>query len=107
MLLSTHLASPQRGSPKNRPLHLQSFELKYVDPHGFDTYLKEYFISGKVKFVEVLDYYVVMQNIEVGYVLNIVGVCQGLKQDYVYIGDCWIESVKGDLGKGGLPLTIY
>ena len=43
----------------------------------------------------------IMQSVEVGYVLNIVGECygfSGLSMDYIFIGDCWAESVLGDLG---------
>lgn len=39
-----------------------------------------------------------MQKIEEGFVLNVVGECYGLLEGFIYIGDCWIESIVGDLG---------
>jgi hypothetical protein len=58
-----------------------------------------YFITGLVKFTP--QNFGIMQNIEEGYVLNIVGECRGLFKGFVIIRDCWVESVIGDLvGKG-------
>ena len=66
---------------------------------GYEAYRKTHFMSGNVKFTDLLDFNVAMQNIEVGYVLNVVGECRGLKGGIVSIHDCWVESIKGDLGK--------
>jgi len=79
----------------------------HVDQHGDPTFLNEYFVSGHIKFIELRDFFVVMQNIKAGYVLNIVGDCRGLNQGFVYISDCWVESVIGDLGKGGPGVEFY
>ena len=79
----------------------------YVDQHGDPVFLNDYFISGHIKFVEVQDFFIVMQNVKEGYVLNITGDCQGLIQGFVYISDCWLESVVGDLGKGGSGVEFY
>jgi hypothetical protein len=61
---------------------------------------KQYFITDNVKFV--LRSASKMQNIEPGYVLNLVGKCRGLayaSRDVVYINDCWAEGVNCDLGE--------
>jgi len=79
----------------------------YWDRHGKATFLKVYFTSGHVKFKEVQDFFVVMQNINVGYVLNIVGECRGMELGFITISDCWVESIVGDLGKGGQGVDFY
>jgi len=64
------------------------------------------FISGSVKFELRREDYGIMQNIEEGYVLNIVGECRGLisggydREPYIFVNDYWVESVIGDLGTG-------
>ena len=72
------------------------------DGMALDVIFKTHFIIGFVKFRLRGEYYGIMQNIEEGYVLNIVGECQGLFQSgFIIIDDCWVESVIGDLvGKG-------
>ncbi len=62
-------------------------------------YVKLYFTNGLVKFKP--QDFGIMQNIEEGYVLNVVGECIGLNQGFIYIEDCWVESVVGDIGTGG------
>jgi hypothetical protein len=67
---------------------------------------KTHFISGSVKFYLSGEDYGIMQNIEEGYVLNVVGECVGLtaspydKTPFILFHDCWVESVVGDLGTG-------
>jgi len=58
-------------------------------------YFKDYFISGPVRFY--LKDYNVMQSIEEGYILNVVGECQGLDNEKLKINDCWVESIIGEL----------
>ncbi|UCE97990.1 MAG: hypothetical protein JSV74_01295 [Dehalococcoidia bacterium] len=60
---------------------------------------KRYFISGNGKFY--LRSTSLMQNVEPGFVLNLVGFCQGfsdISRELIVINDCWVESVVGDLG---------
>ena len=70
---------------------------------------KTFFISGSVKFRLQGEDYGIMQNIEEGYVLNIVGECRGLisgaydKKPLILVYDCWVGSVVGDLGTGEMP----
>jgi hypothetical protein len=71
--------------------------ISYFD-FGYEAFRKTHFMSGSVIFTDLLDFEVAMQNIEVGFVLNIVGECRGLKDGSVSISDSWVESVKGDLG---------
>jgi len=65
---------------------------------------KTYFVSGSIKFRLRGEDYAIMQSIEEGYVLNIVGNCRGLvpggygEEPVVLVTDCWIESVVGNLG---------
>ena len=66
-----------------------------------EEYVKLYFTAGFIKFrLRGVDFGI-MQNIEEGYVLNIVGECRGLYKGFVIIDDCWVESVIGDIGTGG------
>ena len=63
-------------------------------------FAKLYFTAGFVKFRLRGEDFGIMQNIEEGYVLNIVGECRGLQKEFIAIEDCWVESVIGDLGTG-------
>ncbi len=82
---------------------------------GSSSTLNLYFMNGLVRFK--LRDLRIMQNIEAGYVLNIVGECMGLQKVYamakeyvIYVGieDCWVESVIGDIGSGGeLDMDVY
>ena len=64
---------------------------------------KTYFFSGSVKFRLWGEDYAIMQSIEEGYVLNIVGDCRGLvsggygEEPLVLVTDCWVERVIGDI----------
>lgn len=55
----------------------------------------EYFLSLGCKFT--LKDFELMQNVQVGYILNLVGNCDGLFDGLIVINDCWAESVFGDL----------
>jgi hypothetical protein len=60
---------------------------------------KLYFISGNTKFY--LRSTTLMQNVEPGFVLNLVGECQGFldsSREYITVDDCWVESVVGEIG---------
>lgn len=65
---------------------------------GDYSYVKLYFINGAMKFKLRENYFGIMQNIEEGYILNIIGECEGLREGFIIIDDCWVESVVGDLG---------
>ena len=39
-----------------------------------------------------------MQNVQVGYIQNLVGNCDGLSAGLIMIVDCYVESIFGDLG---------
>ncbi len=41
----------------------------------------------------------VLQQIEEGYVLNIIGKCKGKLDGNIYISNSWVESVVGDIGE--------
>jgi len=62
------------------------------------VYVKLHFTAGDVKFKLREEYFGIMQNIEEGYVLNIIGKCEGLREGVIVVDDCWVESVVGDLG---------
>ena len=62
-------------------------------------FVKDFFVSGSVKFGLRDDG--IMQNIEERFVLNVVGECYGLLEGFVYIEDCWVESIVGSLGTSG------
>lgn len=64
-----------------------------------EIFVKTFFVIGSVKFG--LRDSVIMQNIEERFVLNVVGECRGLLEGFVYIEDCWVESIVGDLGTSG------
>jgi hypothetical protein len=79
----------------------------YVQTHGELVYLQDWFTSGNVMFIDLQDYLVAMQHIKVGYILNIVGTCEGLEGGYVTVDNCWVQSVQGDLGIGSPPVQLY
>ena len=59
----------------------------------------DYFSAGMVRF-ELLDSRGAQQHVQAGYILNLDGICQGLVGSLVRVSDCWVGSVKGDLGIG-------
>jgi hypothetical protein len=59
----------------------------------------DYFSAGIVRF-ELMDARGVQQRVQVGYILILDGICQGLVGDMVRVGDCWVGSIQGDLGIG-------
>jgi len=102
-LYEDYMTDPAAADDKYKRERLCFYEVeveKVVDRiYSGDRYVKEYFINGNVKFV--LRSASMMQNVKPGYVLNIVGECQGLQgmpREIVAIYDCWVESVIGDLG---------
>ena len=104
---------------KGERLLFNEVEVEEVDSHlvhvggGEEVRLKYFFIIGFVQFY--LRDFDIMQNIEVGYVLNIVGECRGLVsglwwysdgEPLLLVNDCWVESVIGDITTGG-EIDIY
>ena len=78
-------------------------EVEEVD----DSNTKRFFMAGNVKFF--LRSTSMMQNVEPGFVLNLIGECKGLvgaSREIVTVNDCWVESVVGDLGIDE-PANIY
>jgi hypothetical protein len=67
----------------------------YADMEFEMRYQKDYFISGSVRFY--LKDYLLMQSIEEGYILNIVGKCDGYRYGEIRIIDCWVGGVEGEL----------
>jgi hypothetical protein len=72
------------------------FGRDYTDNHGLITYVQEYFMIGATKFK--LRDFGIMQNLEEGFILNVVGEVRSYLKGFVYIEDCWVESIVGDLG---------
>jgi len=66
----------------------------------------DYFRADMVRF-ELLDAKGVQQRVQTGYILNLDGICQGLVGSLVRVSDCWVGSVKGDLGIGLPPVFQY
>ena len=56
-----------------------------------------YITAGSVIFR--LSDYDILQKIEEGYVLNIIGKCKGKLGGSIYISNSWVESVVGDIGE--------
>jgi hypothetical protein len=67
-----------------------------IEPFDFPENI--YIMAGSVIFR--LRDYDVLQKIEEGYVLNIVGKCKGKLDGNIYISNSWVESVVGDIGEG-------
>jgi hypothetical protein len=59
----------------------------------------DYFRAGGVRF-ELMDFNGIQQSIQAGYVLNVDGLCTGLRGELVDINECVVESIKGDLATG-------
>jgi len=66
------------------------------DIYGYTYLYVDYFLSGGCKFT--LKDFELMQNVQVGYILNLVGNCNGLSAGLIMIADCYVESIFGDLG---------
>ena len=108
-LYAEYMADKAAADAKYKGERLLFHEVEVEQVDGYFEYIglgewvfeKISFISGPVKFELRGEYYGTMQNIEEGYVLNIVGEgwgLQGRSRDIVAIYNCWVESVIGDLG---------
>jgi hypothetical protein len=71
----------------------------WSDRPGSISATVDYFRSGGIRF-ELLDYRGAQQRVQVGFVLKLDGICQGLVGDLVEIRDCSAESIVGDIGVG-------
>lgn len=86
---------------KGKKLLFSEVEIEKVITWGiepFDFPENIYIMAGSVIFR--LRDYDVLQKIEEGYVLNIIGKCKGKLGGNIYISNSWVESVVGDIGKG-------
>jgi hypothetical protein len=72
----------------------------YGQPCGPGVHIKEYFISGSAKFY--LTDINLLQSVESGYILNVIGDYRGFSEDFILIENCWVESVVGNLSTGFL-----
>jgi len=72
---------------------------------GGKTMFTMYFTSGSIRFK--LKDFNLMQSVEKGYILNIVGQCQGLNQGFVIIDDCWVQSIVGELNTTSAYVGAY
>jgi hypothetical protein len=61
-------------------------------------FFKSSFTSDNVTFS--LQDLSIMQNVEVGFIVDVVGWCRGQSRDGICITDCWIRGVSDDLGTG-------
>jgi hypothetical protein len=77
-------------------------ETLQIDRHGDITVFKEYFTFEGIRFYP--NDLAKMQQVEVGYVLNVVGNCRGVHMGYVIIDNSWLEGVGVDLGGGSMPV---
>jgi len=71
------------------------FNYQDRQPGGSDYTM--HFISGNIKYQ--LRDFSLMQSIKKDYILNIVGICQGIQGGYVVVDDCWVQSVYGELSQ--------
>jgi hypothetical protein len=71
----------------------------YQSGGAINTPMVDYFRAGMVRF-ELLDYRGAQQRVQTGFILNLDGICLGLQGGLVNISECWVGSVKGDLGLG-------
>jgi hypothetical protein len=105
-LFSEYMTDETSADAKYKGERLLFYEVEVEQVLGEDVcidigrgewvYEKFFFISGSVQFG--LRDFGIMQNMEEGFVLNVVGVCYGLLEGFVFIEDCWVESIVGDLG---------
>jgi hypothetical protein len=58
--------------------------------------LKSSFISDNIKFQ--LSDLTIMQNVEVGYILEVVGWVRGKSREGICVTGCWVRGVSDDLG---------
>ena len=90
---------------KNRRIFLPSVEVTgvtryYTVSSGETQSFASSFTSGNIKFKLSNPY--IMQSIEEGYILDIVGECRGMTGDCLFIVDCWAGSIVGELGVGDI-----
>jgi hypothetical protein len=67
---------------------------------GAQVFVKLYFTSGSVRFT--LRDFELMQSVQEGYILHLVGECDGFRDGQVIISDCWVQSVSGELSSAPL-----
>ena len=79
-------------------------ETLQIDRHGEITVFKEYFTFEGIRFYPNALAFAAMQQVEVGFVLNVVGDCRGVHMGAVIIDNSWLEGVGVDLGGGSLPI---
>jgi hypothetical protein len=90
---------------KGRRLVFSSVEIEevhsiyYQSGGAIATPMVDYLRAGTVRF-ELLDYRGAQQRVQPGFVLSLDGVCLGLQGSLIAISDCWVGSIKGDLGLG-------
>jgi hypothetical protein len=70
---------------------------------GIYVQFKNSFTSDNIKFI--LRDISIMQNVEVGYILDVVGWVRGQSKDGILVTDCWVKGVSHDLGIG-TPVSI-
>jgi hypothetical protein len=90
---------------KNKRIFLPSVEVTNVTRYytlssGEIRSFASSFSSGNIKFKLTNPY--IMQSVQEGYIVDIVGECRGLTGDCLFIVDCWAGSVVGELGVGDI-----
>ena len=88
---------------------VQELDMAYFAPttSGGRTYYVMHFFSGNVKYRLKDEDFDLMQSVQQGYILNIVGICQGIQDGCVVVDECWIQSVFGELSSNLSPYVGY
>lgn len=103
-LYEDYVNDPIAADDEYKGKRLCFMEVKVENVFDFGTSVKQFFITGNVKFV--LRSSSKMQNVVPGNVLNLVGECKGLEntpREVVTFKDCWVEGVNCDLGGDEVP----
>jgi len=70
-------------------------------------FIVDYFTCGNISF-QLLDFRGAQQNIQVGYILDLQGFCRGPQTNgYIFINDCWYQSIEGNIGTEPIGIGGY
>lgn len=98
-----YITDPIAADDKYKGERFCFYEVEVEEVFDYGTSGKKFFVTNNVKFV--LRSASKMQNVEPGFILNLVGECRGIEnmpivtREVIAVKDCWSEGVNCDLGE--------
>jgi hypothetical protein len=71
---------------------VEEIESRFVNRRAIDIYIMNNFVKFRPRYPADID------GILVGFIVEIVGECQGLQWGRIIVKDCWVAIIEGDLG---------